>query len=99
MCEGLPNKLICRELGIATGTVKVHISCILRELGATSRLQAVVAAIARGLGSIKKCLGFVNPVSILKLYSNISTQMGQKSCQQFSKSCGKLARRSRTSAD
>lgn len=44
LCEGLPNKLICRRLNIATGTVKVHIGCILRELGVTSRLQAVVAA-------------------------------------------------------
>jgi DNA-binding NarL/FixJ family response regulator len=42
LCEGLPNKLICRRLNIATGTVKVHISCILRELGVRSRLQAVV---------------------------------------------------------
>src|SRR5215813_9190221 len=42
--EGLPNKLICRQLKISTGTVKVHISCILRELGVTSRLQAVVWA-------------------------------------------------------
>jgi DNA-binding NarL/FixJ family response regulator len=44
LCEGLPNKLICRRLNIAAGTVKVHISSILRELGATSRLQAVVMA-------------------------------------------------------
>src|SRR3977135_69432 len=44
LCEGLPNKLICRRLNIATGTVKVHISCILRELGVTSRLQAVGVA-------------------------------------------------------
>lgn len=44
LCEGLPNKLICRQLNIATGTVKVHIGVILRELGVTSRLQAVVAA-------------------------------------------------------
>jgi DNA-binding NarL/FixJ family response regulator len=29
--------------------VKVHISCILRELGVTSRLQAVVAAQRHGL--------------------------------------------------
>ena len=49
LCEGLPNKLICRRLNIATGTVKVHISCILRELGVTSRLQAVVAARRCGL--------------------------------------------------
>jgi DNA-binding NarL/FixJ family response regulator len=44
LCEGLPNKLICQRLNIAPGTVKVHISCILRELGVASRLQAVVAA-------------------------------------------------------
>lgn len=49
LCEGLPNKLICRQLNIATGTVKVHISVILRELGVTSRLQAVVAASRWGL--------------------------------------------------
>ena len=49
LCEGLPNKLICRQLNIAAGTVKVHIGVILRELGVTSRLQAVVAASRRGL--------------------------------------------------
>src|SRR5688572_31855650 len=47
LCEGLPNKLICRRLDIAAGTVKAHISSILRELGVTSRLQAVI--VARGL--------------------------------------------------
>lgn len=49
LCEGLPNKLICRQLNISTGTVKVHIGCILRELGVSSRLQAVVAAQRCGL--------------------------------------------------
>jgi DNA-binding NarL/FixJ family response regulator len=49
LCEGLPNKLICRRLNISTGTVKVHISGILRELGVTSRLQAVVSARRSGL--------------------------------------------------
>lgn len=44
LCEGLPNKLIARRLDIATGTVKIHVSCILRELGVATRLQAVVAA-------------------------------------------------------
>ena len=44
LCEGLPNKLICRRLNISPGTVKAHISSILRELGVSSRLQAVVAA-------------------------------------------------------
>ena len=49
LCKGLPNKLICRQLNIATGTVKVHIGVILRELGVTSRLQAVVSAGRCGL--------------------------------------------------
>ena len=49
LCEGLPNKLICRALGISAGTVKVHISSILRELGVESRLQAVVEARRRDL--------------------------------------------------
>ena len=49
LCEGLPNKMICRRLDIAPGTVKAHISSILRELGVASRLQAVVAARTHGL--------------------------------------------------
>ena len=49
LCEGLPNKLICRRLNIAAGTVKAHISSILHELGVASRLQAVVAARRQGL--------------------------------------------------
>jgi DNA-binding CsgD family transcriptional regulator len=49
LCEGLPNKLICRRLSISAGTVKAHISSILRELGVASRLQAVVAARRSGL--------------------------------------------------
>ena len=49
LCEGLPNKLICRRLDIAPGTAKAHISSILRELGVASRLQAVVAARRLGL--------------------------------------------------
>jgi DNA-binding CsgD family transcriptional regulator len=49
LCQGLPNKLICRQLKISAGTVKAHISSILRELGVASRLQAVVEAGRRGL--------------------------------------------------
>jgi DNA-binding NarL/FixJ family response regulator len=49
LCEGLPNKVICRTLNIAAGTVKVHLSGIFRELGVTSRLQAVVMSQARAV--------------------------------------------------
>jgi DNA-binding NarL/FixJ family response regulator len=41
---GLSNKLICRQLNLAEGTVKVHVSAVLRALGAKNRTQAVVAA-------------------------------------------------------
>ena len=49
LCEGLPNKLISRQLNISGATVKVHVGCILRELRVSSRLQAVVAAPRLGL--------------------------------------------------
>ncbi len=49
LCEGMPNKVIARELDISISTVKVHIGQILSELGVTSRLQAVVEANRRGL--------------------------------------------------
>jgi DNA-binding NarL/FixJ family response regulator len=39
--EGKPNKLICRELDLAEGTVKTHISAILRALDVANRTQAV----------------------------------------------------------
>ncbi len=51
LCEGLSNKHIARRLGIAGGTVKVHVSGILRALEVTTRLGALVAARRLGLGS------------------------------------------------
>ena len=44
LSEGKPNKVIARELGIATGTVKVHIAGILKALKASNRTQAVSIA-------------------------------------------------------
>lgn len=49
MVQGKPNKQICRELNLAEGTVKVHISAILKALGAANRTQAVLAASRMGL--------------------------------------------------
>jgi|SoiMetStandDraft_5_1073268.scaffolds.fasta_scaffold487660_2 DNA-binding NarL/FixJ family response regulator len=46
---GLPTKLISRRLNISAGTVKAHISAILRELGVANRLQAVLTAQRHGL--------------------------------------------------
>lgn len=47
--EGLSNKQIGRLLGITDGTVKQHIQCVLEELGAVNRLQAVIYAYRRGI--------------------------------------------------
>ncbi len=47
--QGLPNKLICRQLDLAEGTVKVHVSAVLRALGVRNRTQAVIAAGVMGL--------------------------------------------------
>lgn len=49
MIEGLPNKLICRELGISDGTAKTHISTILRLLAVKNRTQAVFALSQMGI--------------------------------------------------
>ena len=49
LCEGLSNKLICRRLNIASGTVKCHITSIFRALNVSSRVQAFVVAQRLGL--------------------------------------------------
>jgi DNA-binding NarL/FixJ family response regulator len=49
MLLGLPNKGICRELSLAEGTVKVHVSAILRALGVATRAQVVIAANRSGI--------------------------------------------------
>lgn len=49
LCEGLPNKGIGSRLDISPGTVKVHVGQILRKLGVSNRLQAVLAAHRGGL--------------------------------------------------
>ena len=50
MLQGKPNKLICRELRLAEGTVKCHVSAILRALEVGSRTQAALKAARLGLG-------------------------------------------------
>jgi DNA-binding NarL/FixJ family response regulator len=53
MIQGKSNKLICRELGLAEATVKIHVTAILRALKVSSRAQAIVAVQQLGITPIE----------------------------------------------
>ncbi|MET0310459.1 MAG: response regulator transcription factor [Burkholderiaceae bacterium] len=44
LVKGMPNKVICRELNLAMGTVKSHVAAILLALDVNSRGEAIAAA-------------------------------------------------------
>lgn len=43
LLQGKANKVIARELGLSVETIKDHVAAVLRSLGVSSRIQAVVA--------------------------------------------------------
>ena len=49
VADGLGNKEIAERLGIASGTIKIHVQNILDKLGASDRTQAVTIALHRGI--------------------------------------------------
>jgi DNA-binding NarL/FixJ family response regulator len=49
LVQGKPNKLICRDLSLSEGTVKVHVSAILRALNVHNRTQVVIELARRGV--------------------------------------------------
>jgi DNA-binding NarL/FixJ family response regulator len=49
LVQGKPNKLICRTLNLAEGTVKTHTAAIYRALGVMNRTQAVYAVNRLGI--------------------------------------------------
>jgi DNA-binding NarL/FixJ family response regulator len=53
LAQGLSNRRIARELGLSAKTVEMYVSSILGKLGAQSRTDAVVIALARGLLTVK----------------------------------------------
>jgi len=50
--RGLPTKLIARELGIAEGTVKAHLSMVYRALGVRNRTDALCRLFQAGATSV-----------------------------------------------
>lgn len=52
MSEGLSNQMIARRLGISRHTVKFHVASIMGKLQVSSRTEAVVTAVRRGLVSV-----------------------------------------------
>ena len=49
LVQGASNKIICRQLKLAEGTVKVHVSAVLKGLNVENRTQAVIAVSRMGL--------------------------------------------------
>jgi DNA-binding NarL/FixJ family response regulator len=54
LLKGLPNKLIARELDLSVDTVKDHVAAVLRNLGVSTRTQAVLAVsqMTQGRGGV-----------------------------------------------
>jgi DNA-binding NarL/FixJ family response regulator len=44
VADGMPNKLIARELGISEKTVKTHLTRVFQQIGVTDRTQAALWA-------------------------------------------------------
>lgn len=49
MAQGLSNKGICKRLNVAEGTVKLHVTAVMRALNTCNRTQAVIEAMRRHL--------------------------------------------------
>ncbi|HEV7556861.1 MAG TPA: response regulator transcription factor [Kofleriaceae bacterium] len=49
LAEGLSNKLVADRLGISDHTAKFHVNGVMMKLGASTRTEAVVEAMRRGL--------------------------------------------------
>src|SRR5436190_170516 len=64
LVQGKPNKLICRDLRLSEGTVKVHVSAILRAFNVRNRTQVVIELARRGVrldASVARADGATRP--------------------------------------
>ncbi|MFA9460255.1 LuxR C-terminal-related transcriptional regulator [Thiohalorhabdus methylotrophus] len=48
VARGLPNRLIADELGVAEGTIRIHVSAILKAMKVRTRGEAVFLALQKG---------------------------------------------------
>lgn len=55
LCRGASNRAIAKGLGLAEGTVKLHVSNLMVKLEANSRLHIVVRAFQLGLADLPRC--------------------------------------------
>ncbi|MEH2503079.1 DNA-binding NarL/FixJ family response regulator [Bradyrhizobium sp. AZCC 1578] len=69
LCQGDPNKVIGRKLGMTETTVKVHVREIMRKLGVSNRTQV---AIAGARVSFDSPVALITPDSAMTVRSSIS---------------------------
>jgi DNA-binding NarL/FixJ family response regulator len=58
--QGLSNKVIARQLGMAEATVKVHVRGIMRKFGALNRTQVAIAALDESTSTSTKSDAYGN---------------------------------------
>lgn len=68
LCQGDPNKVIGRKLGMTETTVKVHVREIMRKLGVSNRTQVAIAA-RSGVGA--EGVGLVPPDAPIVIKSSV----------------------------
>jgi DNA-binding NarL/FixJ family response regulator len=49
MADGKANREIARDLGISEGAAEPHLTALFERMGASSRTEAIAAAVRRGL--------------------------------------------------
>jgi len=52
LCAGMSNKEIAATIGLAEGTVKIHVAAVYQSLNVNSRLEAVIVAEQLGLAGV-----------------------------------------------
>jgi two-component system, NarL family, nitrate/nitrite response regulator NarL len=62
LAQGLPNKVIARQLNLSENTVRIHVGAVFAHFGVNSRTAAVLAAQQAGMvGALHSGLGSLEP--------------------------------------